>query len=347
MLGLLNQNVRKFIGIFGHGTTDLGEVLRTYQEAGLVKAYNVRHETEASHAATQLKWQYGETAAVFTSIGPGALHAFAGSLVPQSNGLGVYYILGDETTHNEGPNMQQIPKRQQDLYLKLVTTMGKGYTLSDGNALFTALKWGWHTTQNPAGEEPFYLLLPMNIQSAMLNRCNLLEFPENTTLPCQKCADASSLEQAAELIRQYEKITVKIGGGARNISPKVMTDFLELSGSAFVHGPNVPGIIPYDHPRNMTVGGSKGSLSGNYAMEHCELLIAIGARGVCQWDSSGTAWKAVKQIININSQAEDALHYNRTLPLIGDAEAVLLQLIEILSAIGKKGRGYGVATDVF
>jgi hypothetical protein len=155
VLGLLNQGVRKFIGIFGHGSTDLGEVLRTYQAVGLVKVYNVRHETEASHAAALLKWQYGETAAVFTSIGPGALHAFAGSLVPQSNGLGVYYILGDETTHNEGPNMQQIPKGQQDLYLKLVTTMGKGYTLSDGNSLFTALKWGWQTTQNPAGEEPF------------------------------------------------------------------------------------------------------------------------------------------------------------------------------------------------
>ncbi len=118
VLGLLNQNVRKYIGIFGHGSTDLAEVLCTYQQAGLVQMYNVRHETEASHAAALLKWQYGETAAVVTSIGPGALHAFAGSLVPQSNGLGVYYILGDETTHNEGPNMQQIPKQEQDLYLK-------------------------------------------------------------------------------------------------------------------------------------------------------------------------------------------------------------------------------------
>ncbi|MCP4401961.1 MAG: thiamine pyrophosphate-binding protein [bacterium] len=334
VLGLLNQNVRKYIGIFGHGTTDLGEVLRSYQAAGLVQVYNVRHETEASHAATQLKWQYGETAAVFTSIGPGALHALAGSLVPQSNGLGVYYIFGDETTHNEGPNMQQIPKREQDLYLKLVSVMGKGYTLNDGNALFSALKWGWQTTQNPAGEEPFHLLLPMNIQSAMLNACNLLELPESTAIPVQKCADEFSLEHAAELIGKYEKITVKIGGGARGLTSDLMDEFLTKSGAAFVHGPGVPGVIPYDHPHNMTVGGSKGSLSGNYAMEQCELLIAIGARGVCQWDSSGTAWKEVKQIININSTSEDALHYNRTLPIIGDAEAVLKQVLKVLESAG-------------
>jgi len=334
VLGLLNQNVRKFIGIFGHGSTDLGEALRPYQKAGLAQVYNVRHEAAASHTAALLKWQYGETAAVFTSIGPGAMHAFAGSLVPQSNGLGLYYIFADETTHNEGPNMQQIPKREQDLYLQMVSTMGKGYAVYDGNALFTALKWGWRITHNPAGEEPFYLLLPMNIQSVMLNRCNLLELPGKTSIPVQKCADEASLEHAAQLIGQYEKITVKIGGGARKVSSDVMETFLKLSGAAFVHGPNVPGILPGDHPRNMTVGGSKGSISGNYAMEHCELLIVIGARGVCQWDSSGTTWKQVKQVININSKVEDALHYNRTLPIIGDAEAVLKQLIQTFNAAG-------------
>lgn len=334
VLGLLNQNVRKYIGIFGHGSTDLAEVLRTYQQAGLVRVYPVRHETEASHAAALLKWQYGETAAVVTSIGPGALHAFAGSIVPQSNGLGVYYIFGDETTHNEGPNMQQIPKHEQDLYLKLVNVMGRGYTLSEGNALFTALKWGWQTTQNPAGEQPFYLLLPMNVQSAMLTACNLLELPEGAPIPIQQCADESALKQAADLIRKYEKITVKIGGGARRISPEILREFLQKSGAAFVHSPNVPGVLPYNHPRNMTVGGSKGSLCGNYAMEQCELLIVLGARGVCQWDSSGTAWKSVKAILNINSSVEDALHYNRTLPLIGDAEAVLKQLLDKLDAAG-------------
>jgi thiamine pyrophosphate-dependent acetolactate synthase large subunit-like protein len=334
VLGLLNQGVRKYIGIFGHGSTDLGEMLRTYQQAGLVQMYNVRHEAAASHAAALLQWQYGETVAVVTSIGPGALHAFAGSLVPQSNGLGVYYLFGDETTHNEGPNMQQIPKREQNLFLKLVTAMGKGYVLNDAQALFTALKWGWTTTHNPTGAEPFYLLLPMNIQSAVLENCNLDELPRSSALPAQQCADETVLQQAADLIGQYEKITVKIGGGARRVSNEVMEDFLRKSGAVFVHGAGTAGVVPYAHPRNMTVGGSKGSICGNYAMEHCELLIAVGSRGVCQWDSSGTAWKAVKQVININSRMEDALHYNRTLPLIGDAEAVLRQLSAVLDASG-------------
>ena len=105
VLGLLNQGVHKYIGIFGHGSTDLGNILSYYEKAGIVKMYNVRHETEAAHCATMLRWHYNETSAVVTSIGPGALHAFAGALPAASNGLGIYHIYGDETTQDEGPNM--------------------------------------------------------------------------------------------------------------------------------------------------------------------------------------------------------------------------------------------------
>ncbi len=110
VLGLLKQGVRKYLAIFGHGSTDLGEVLRVYEEAGVTRTYNFRNEVAMAHAATTLKWQYGETPAVVTSIGPGALQAMAGSLAAASNGVGVYHVYGDETTHGEGPNMQAIPK---------------------------------------------------------------------------------------------------------------------------------------------------------------------------------------------------------------------------------------------
>jgi len=77
VLGLLRQRVTKYFGIFGHGSTDIAEVLRVYEEHGLVTTYNVRHETAAAHAATVLNMLTGEVGAVVTSIGPGALHAFA------------------------------------------------------------------------------------------------------------------------------------------------------------------------------------------------------------------------------------------------------------------------------
>ena len=60
MLGLLKQGVRKYFAIFGHGSTDLGNVLRIYEEEGVTRTINCRNEVEMAHAATALRWQYGE-----------------------------------------------------------------------------------------------------------------------------------------------------------------------------------------------------------------------------------------------------------------------------------------------
>ncbi len=89
----------------------------------------VRNEIEASHAATALHWVSGEPAAVITSIGPGTMQALAASLVPASDGIGVWYLMGDETSEDEGYNMQQVPKHEQGLFHRMVSTMGEAYTL--------------------------------------------------------------------------------------------------------------------------------------------------------------------------------------------------------------------------
>lgn len=334
VLGLLNQGVRTFIGIFGHGSTDVGEVLRVYESEGAIQTMQVRNEVEASHVASGLKWIYGETPAVFTSIGPGALQAMAGSLTALSNSLGVYYLFGDETTHGEGFNMQQIPRREQELFLRLTATMGPSYSVHTPEAVFTALKRGNAAVHSKVKQTPFYLLMPMNEQPAIIADCNLLEFPEKVVIPSLATEDATSIAEAVSLIRSAERITVKAGGGAADLSPDVLAEFLDLSDAVYVHSPNVPGVLPGSSSRNMTVGGSKGSLSGNYAMNECDLLIVIAARGVCQWDSSGTAFKKAKKVININSDSDDLLQYNRTLPLSGDAELVLLRLIKALKKSG-------------
>ena len=332
VLGLLHQGVRKYIGVFGHGSTDLGEVLRLYRGAG-VETYAVHHEVEAAHAATTLYWQCGETAAVFTSIGPGAMHALAGSLSSLSNGAGVYFLLGDETTQDEGYNMQQIPRQEQGLFLKLTSVLGPSYTLHTPEALNTALRRGLYATRNPVWSSPFYLLLPMNMQPAVIPDCNLLAFPSPEPVAPAVCGDRETFEQVVAAIGRFHKIVIKIGGGAKNTTSELV-ELADRTDAVVVSGPQVPGVFPYSSPRNMTVGGSKGSISGNYAMNEAELVIVIGARAVCQWDCSGVAWKNAQQFINFNTNAQDALHYNRTISVVGDAQANLRILLEKLRDSG-------------
>ncbi len=323
VLGLLRQGVRAFVGVFGHGSTEVGEVLRIYEGAGHLRTFAARHETEAAHAAMALRWITGEKAAVFTSIGPGALHALAGSLAAASDGIGVWHLYGDETTEDEGPNMQQIPKAEQALYLRLCQVMGRAYTLHTPLALSAALRYGLNTVDHPHRAAPYYLLLPMNVQPVAIPQFNLDELPVAPPPRLGAAADDAILG-AAQALLAAQRVVVRVGGGARQCGPELL-EFLDLVDGVAIVSPLVSGIIPYAHPRNMLVAGSKGSPCGNYAMEEADLLVAIGTRFVCQSDSSRTGYRA-RQVININTDAEAATHYNRTIALLGDAGPTLLRL---------------------
>ncbi len=215
VLGLLAQNVERYLVVFGHGSTEIGEVLRIYEKAGVLQTYAVRHETAASHAATALRWVTGEKAAVVTSIGPGAMHALAGSLATASDGLGVYYLFGDETTEDEGPNMQQIPKYEQHPYLRLCQAMGETYCLHTPLALATALRRGLNTVDHPHRAGPFYLLLPMNTQPAKMPHFNLDELPRISPPALGAALDDGRYQEAAEALMTAERVGVRIGGGGR------------------------------------------------------------------------------------------------------------------------------------
>ena len=330
VLGLIQQGVRKFIGIFGHGVTAVGEVLRVYEDAGIVKTYAVHHEAEAVHAATALRWVTGEKAAVFTSIGPGALHALAASLAPLSDGIGVWFLLGDETTEDEGPNMQQIPGHDQGGFLKLFAAMGNAYRLHTPLALNTALRRGLATIEHPYRPGPFYLLLPMNTQAALMPSFNLNEFPIGSPPPLGAAADHGLYQAVVGKIVSAKKVVVKVGGGCRGAGPEIL-DFMDLSDGVAVTSPLVSGLIPFSHPRNMTVGGSKGSLSGNYAMQEADLLVALGTRFVCQSDCSRTGYPNVREVITINGDPYTAGHYNQSVAMIGDVAATLGRLNRMLA----------------
>ena len=328
VLGLLRQDVCTYFCVLGHGTTELGDVLRTYEAHGIVRTMSVRHETEAAHAATALRWVTGEKAAVVTSIGPGALHALAGSLAAATDGIGVWHLYGDETSEAEGPNLQQIPRPEQDLFLRLCSTMGGAYSLHTPAAVSTALRRGANVVDHPYRAGPFYLLLPINTQPAVIEGYNLDELPAGPPSRLGPATDTDRMyERAAQLLLDAERVVVKVGGGGRDCGPQ-LAELLDLVDGVAVTSPIVSGVLAYHDGRNMTVGGSKGSISGNFAMEQADLLVAIGTRAVCQSDSSRTGYPNVRHVININADLDAATHYQRSLALVGDASATLDRLID-------------------
>ncbi|HEO71238.1 MAG TPA: thiamine pyrophosphate-binding protein, partial [Candidatus Hydrogenedentes bacterium] len=248
---------------------------------------------------------------------------------------GVWYLLGDETTEDEGPNMQQIDRGEQQLFLRLFGAMGNAYTLHTPGGLSTALRRGFNTVDHPYRAGPFFLLLPMNTQPAMLKDFNLDELPCEPPPRLGAAGGEELYEQAACAILDATRVVVKVGGGGRRAGPELL-DFLDLADAVAVTSPLVSGVIPFDHPRNMTVGGSKGSISGDYAMEEADLLVALGTRFVCQSDCSRTGYLKATCVVNINGDVEAGMHYRKTTSLIGDTARTLAKLNEVLCRLGGK-----------
>ncbi|MCF8476348.1 MAG: thiamine pyrophosphate-binding protein [Pseudolabrys sp.] len=338
VLGLLKQGVRKYFAIFGHGSTDLGNILRIYEDEGATRTINCRNEVEMAHAATALRWQYGELSAVVTSIGPGAMQAFAGSLAAASNGVGVYHIYGDETTYGEGYNMQQVPKEEQGAFGRMTAILGGSYVLHTPEAVRDALRRGALAVNHPYRAGPFYLLLPHNTQPARMT-VNIASLPARPVLPTLGPAGGNEIADAAAMIAKAAKVAIKAGGGTRGYDVAIR-HLAEAAGAAVVLSPGSTGVLPDGHAQNMHVGGSKGSISGNYAMNEADLLIVIGSRAVCQADCSGIGYKSAQAVININGDLADSLHYNKTIALVGDigviAERLAGQLEGLDAATNKR-----------
>ncbi|HEY0302476.1 MAG TPA: hypothetical protein VGC36_14120, partial [Rhizomicrobium sp.] len=266
------------------------------------------------------------------------MQAFAGSLAAASNGVGVYHIYGDETTYGEGYNMQQVPKEEQGAFGRMTAILGGSYILHTPEAIRDALRRGALAVNHPYKAGPFYLLLPLNTQPARLT-VNLAGLPERPAVSKMAPADDAALDQAAATIAKAGKVVIKAGGGTRG-HDAALRRLAEASGAAVALSPGSTGVLPDAHAQNMHVGGSKGSISGNYAMAEAELLIAIGSRAVCQADCSGIGYKNAQAVININGDLADALHYNNTVALTGDIGVVadrLAQKLEALNANRNKG----------
>ncbi|MGC2011780.1 MAG: thiamine pyrophosphate-dependent enzyme, partial [Pseudolabrys sp.] len=231
-----------------------------------------------------------------------------------------------------GYNMQQVPKEEQGLFGRMTAVMAQSYVLHTPEGLRDALRRGALCVNHPYRAGPFYLLLPLNTQPATVT-VNLAALPSRPVLPKLAPADDDAIDRAAAMIAKSGKVAIKAGGGTRGHDAAVRR-LAEAAGAAVVLSPGSTGVLPDAHAQNMHVGGSKGSISGNFAMAETELLIVMGSRAVCQADCSGIGYKNAQAVININGDLADALHYNKTVALIGDISAVANRLAAKLEAAG-------------
>ena len=249
--------------------------------------------------------------AVVTSIGPGAMQAFAGSLAAASNGVGVYHIYGDETTFGEGYNMQQVPKEEQGLFGQMTAIMGRSYVLHTPEALRDALRRGALTVNHPYRAGPFFCCC-RSTRSRRGSPLNLAALPERPELARAGAGRRRSVRRGGEADRAAPARSRSRPAAARAGTTPRCAGSPRRPAPPWCCRPARPACCRMRMRRTCTSAARRARSAATTPWPKPSCVIVIGSRAVCQADCSGIGYKKAKHVININGDLADATHYNRT-----------------------------------
>ena len=327
-------------GIFGHGSVaGLGQALAQYPE---FRYYQTRNEqsmvhTAAAYAKVKNRLQ---TLVCSTSIGPGATNMVTGAATATINRLPVLLLPGDIfARRNVAPVLQQLESEHtQDIAVNDCFRPVSRYwdRIYRPEQLLTSLPEAMRVLTSPAETGAVTLALPQDVQAEAydyplaLFRKRVWNIPRNRP-------DEKALRQAAEWIRSSQKPLIIAGGGVLySEATQALKELVDKAGIPVGETMAGKGSLRYDHPLNLGAIGVTGTFAANRIARDADLIIGIGTRYSDFTTASKTTFEHPGvRFVNINVAEFDAYKHS-ALPLMGDARAVLDELLPLLD-------GYQVA----
>ncbi len=328
-------------GIFGHGNiAGIGQALQQMPE---FRYYQARNEQAMVHIATAYAKTRNrlQTFACTSSIGPGATNMVTGAATATINRLPVLLLPGDIfARRNVAPVLQQLESEHaQDISVNDCFKPVSRYwdRITRPEQLLTSLPEAMRVLTSPAETGAVTLALPQDVQAEAYDYPEAF-FHKRVWHIMRNRPDRKALEQAAAWIRASQRPLIVAGGG---VIYSGATDLLQR----FVDQTGVPvgetmagkGSLRYDHPLNLGAIGATGTFAANRIAREADLVIGIGTRYSDFTTSSKTAFQHPEvRFINLNAAEFDASKH-LAMPLVGDAQATLEELLELLEPLDKSG----------
>ena len=134
------------------------------------------------------------------------------------------------------------------------------------------------------------------------------------------------------MIRASKKPMIVAGGGVIYAdATETLRQFVDATGIPVGETMAGKGSLRWDHPLNLGAIGATGTLAANRIAKDADLVIGIGTRYSDFTTASKTAWQNPDvRFVNINVTEFDAGKHHG-LPVVGDAQATLEELAELLA----------------
>ena len=325
-------------GIFGHGNVaGVGQALKQYavDNPSLMPYHQARNEQAMVHESVAYARMNRRlsTFACAASVGPGASNMLTGAALATINRLPVL-LLPSDTFANRAPDpvLQQLEAFHDgsvsvnDAFKPLSKYFDR---VQRPEQLYSACLNAMRVLTDPVETGAVTIALPEDVQA------EVIDVPEEFLAPREwhvrrPRPEARDIAVAAKAIRSAKNPMIIAGGGVIYANAhESLQRFVEATGIPIGVAQAGMGSLPWDHAQNLGSVGATGTTAANRAAAKADVIIGIGTRYSDFTTASRTAFQNPDvKFVNINVAAFDAYKHGSAIPVVADAHAALVELLE-------------------
>lgn len=319
---LMQEGVEVVFGLPGGAILPAYDDLAKYEYP--IHHVLVTHEQGASHMADGYARATRRVGVCVATSGPGATNLITGLATANMDSVPIVAFTGQVPNSLLGRDGFQ----EADVQGVSLPVTKHNYLITDIEELAPAIKEAFYIARTG---RPGPVLI--DICKDVLQATTDYHYPETVNLPGynpnQNAPDAASIARAARLINEAERPLIVSGQGVS--IAKAEAELRQLAEKA-----NIPvatsllgiGTFPATHPLSISWGGMHGEAYCNYALQECDVLLAVGARLDDRLTGAFDTFAAKAKIIHIDlDPAEMGKNITIDTPVVADALLALRELV--------------------
>ncbi|MBI4741582.1 MAG: acetolactate synthase 3 catalytic subunit [Betaproteobacteria bacterium] len=309
-----------------------GSVLHIYDELfkqDKIKHILVRHEQAAVHAADGLARSTGKVGVAMVTSGPGATNAVTGIATAYMDSIPLVVISGQVPTAYIGQDAFQ----ECDTVGITRPCVKHNFLIKDVHDIAATIKKAFYiaSTGRPG---PVVVDIPKDITAA---RC-AFEYPKTIQMrsynPVIK-GHLGQIRKAVQLLLDAKRPMIYTGGGViLSDAAEQLTKLTRRLGFPICNTLMGLGAYPGNDAQYLGMPGMHGTVEANLAMQHSDVLLAIGARFDDRVIGNPDHFSSLpRKIIHIDIDPSSISKRVRVdVPIVGNVPDVLDEMLKLLDA---------------
>ena len=313
-----------------------GAVLPTYDafaRGTTVRHVLARHEQGAGHMAEGYARATGRVGVAIATSGPGATNLVTPIADAWMDSTPLVCITGQVRSHLIGTDAFQ----ECDITGITIPVVKHSWLVQDVEELPHALKAAFHVARTGRCG-PVLVDVPRDVQEAAFD----FAYPDTVELPGWKPprqGHPRQIKVAADALARAERPVLYVGGGVLNADAcQELLELAEVGRLPVVTTLMGKSSFPETHELHFGWPGMHGPKWSNWAMNKCDLLVAVGARFDDRVTGKLSAFAPGATVIHLDiDSAEIGKLRQADIPVVGPLKQVLADLADELRALQQTG----------